>query len=73
MVYAIDHTIYIQSSEIMQDVQVHLINDESDFKKSINVNRSCYEKLIINAPVGKFKIKVKDSNQVIEKQINIKI
>ena len=72
MVYAIDHTIYIQSSEIMQNVKVQLINNERDFSRSIKINNSCYEKLIIDAPFGKFKIKVKDNNQVIEKQITIK-
>jgi hypothetical protein len=72
MIYAIDNTIYIQSSEIMQNVKVLLINDEGDFNRSIKINNSCYEKLTNDAPLGKFKIKVNDNNQVIEKQITIK-
>lgn len=71
MVYAIGRTIYIQSNELMQNVQVDLSAEEGNFNESIHINKSCYERLIINAPSGKFKIKVKDAQQVIEKQITI--
>ncbi len=71
MIYAIDHTIYIQSNELMENVQVNLSAEEGDFKESISINKSCYERLIINAPAGKFKVIVKDAQQVIEKQITI--
>jgi len=71
MIYAIDRTIYIQSNELMQNVQVDLSAEDGDINKSISINKSCYERLITNAPAGKFKVKVIDGKQVIEKQISI--
>ena len=71
MIYAIDHTIYIQSNELMENVEVNLSDEEGGFNKSISINKSCYERLIVNAPPGKFKVTVKDAQQVIEKQITI--
>lgn len=71
MIYAIEDTIYIQSNEIMQNVQVELSDENGNIKKAIHIDKSCYERINTNTPSGKFKVKIRDAKQVIEKQIII--
>jgi hypothetical protein len=73
MIYAIGSTIYIQSNEILKDVNIHLSSIGSHpYIKVFNVKKLNYEKINIQAPIGKYKVQLMAKDLNLEKHVFIR-
>lgn len=71
MIYTIEHYLYIQSSEFIINAQVELIGEDCEYFEKFEIDNSCYEKIVIDAPQGKYKVKLTTKDIHLEKQILI--
>ncbi len=71
MIYTIEHYLFIQSNKMLDHVLVELKGEKGDYSQSFQIEKSCYIKIHINAPPGKFKVKLTSEKYHLEKQIKI--